>query len=279
MICKENASHTARESEGVCINNLCNVATNHSLDGSQDLDLQSNRKSCDSDDDDDDLFDLDDPALVALQKLACDKKNAAIDSTDNRKGSPHAESIFDNNASEMMTRTRQPSGANSLAVPGKDEWRQSFEHFTFDHRGLDVYQFGEKSTESNSRANPGAEIHCDSLSSCSSLSFSAKKSHCSKKTCTTGIATSRSESSDGSDDMSALVEKMNRAKQRILSRVERRGGGLSNEKGRANASSKSRNAMDYDVANLIDRLAVAAKEVEELDNCIAKAQQDQALDF
>ena len=79
--------------------------------------------------------------------------------------------------------------------------------------------------------------------------------------------------------MSALVEKMNRAKQRILSRVERRGGSLNNEKWRANASSKSRNAMDYDVANLIDRLAVAAKEVEELDNCIAKVQQDQALDF
>ena len=124
----------------------------------------------------------------------------------------------------------------------------------------------------------GAEIHCDSLSSCSSLSFSAKKSHCSKKTCTTGIVTSRSDSSDGSDDMSALVEKMNKAKQRILSRVERRGGGSKNMLGR-DGNSKSRNTVDYDVANLIDRLAIAAKEVEELDNCIAKAQDDQALNF
>ena len=132
MICKENTFHTANEFEGVCINNSCN-ATNHSLDGSQDRDLQSNRKSYDSDDDDD-LIDLDDPALVALQKLACDKKNAAIDRTDNRKGSPHAESIFDENASEMMKRTRQPSGTDSLAVPGKGEWRQSFEHFTFDRQ-------------------------------------------------------------------------------------------------------------------------------------------------
>ena len=71
---------------------------------------------------------------------------------------------------------------------------------------------------------------------------------------------------------------MNKARQRILGRVERRGGGSENRKGRAD-SSKRKNAVDYDVANLIDRLAIAAKEVEELDNCIAKAQADQALNF
>ena len=40
-----------------------------------------------------------------------------------------------------------------------------------------------------------------------------------------------------------------------------------------------RDDVEYDVADLIDRLTVAAKEVEELDNCIAKAQEDSALDF
>ena len=89
MIYEENAfGHSPGEFEGVCINAKCRVvATNHSLNGSQDLNIQSNHKSYDSDDDD--LFDLDDPALVALQKLACDKKNAATaSSTDNRKA-PH----------------------------------------------------------------------------------------------------------------------------------------------------------------------------------------------
>ena len=276
MICEEDAlCRSAGESNGVCINNSCRMDNTKHLNHSQDRNFQSNRSY---DSDDDDLFDLDDPALVALQKLACDKKNAETTSTDNRK-SPHdnAGNTSDENDSEMMERTRQSSRADSLAVSNKDEGRQSFEHFTFDRQGFDNCRFDANSTEPKSVSSPGAEIHCDSLSSCSSLSFSAKKSHCSKKTCATGIATSRSESSDGSDDMSALVEKMNRAKQRILSRVERRGVGPNNRKGRAD--SKSRNDVDYDVANLIDRLAIAAKEVEELDNCIAKAQEDQALDF
>ena len=251
MICKENAfCRGAGEFEGLCINTSCRVvATNDS----QDLNVQSKHRSYDSDDDA--LFDLDDPALVALQMLACDKKNAATTS------------ITDN-----------PSGADSLATSHKDERSQSFEPFTFDRRGFDACRFDSNSTEPKSVSSPGAEIHCDSLTSCSSLSFSAKKSHCSKKTCTTGMVTSRSDSSDASDDMSALVEKMNKARHRILSRVERRGGGSENRKGRAD-SSKSKNAVDYDVANLIDRLAIAAKEVEELDNCIAKAQADQALNF
>ena len=278
MIYEENAfGHSPGEFEGVCINAKCRVvATNHSLNGSQDLNIQSNHKSYDSDDDD--LFDLDDPALVAMQKLACDKKNAATaSSTDNRKA-PHDNCGNTLDENDAIARTRQPSAADPLATSHKNERSQSFETFTFDRRGFDACRFDSKSTEPKSVSSLGAEINCDSLSSCSSLSFSAKKSHCSKKTCTTGIVTSRSDSSDGSDDMSALVEKINKAKQRILSRVERRGGGSKNMLGR-DGNSKSRNTVDYDVANLIDRLAIAAKEVEELDNCIAKAQDDQALNF
>ena len=78
--------------------------------------------------------------------------------------------------------------------------------------------------------------------------------------------------------MSALVEKMGKAKQRILRRLESRTAGLYNDKGRIERMT-GRDDVEYDVADLIDRLTVAAKEVEELDNCIAKAQEDSALDF
>jgi uncharacterized Zn finger protein (UPF0148 family) len=263
-ICRDSTLHG---SQGICLNNSCRlVATDRSENDCRAPHVQLNNRSCECDNDDDLFdFDLDDPALVALQKLAFDFQNTTNETNNNTL----------QNAANTLD---ESSGRDSLVAPDEDERRRSIDYvFTFDREGLDDSRIDENCIESISGAGPDAEIHCDNLTSCSSLSFAGKKSYCSKKTCTTGIATSRSESSDASDDISALVEKMNRAKQRILSRVERRDTDLNNINGRANK--KYRNTVDYDVANLIDRLALAAKEVEELDSCIAKAQEDQALNF
>ena len=263
---------------GICISNSCAVvATNHSDSGTNSQApgmQQSNHMSYDSDDDD--LFDLDDPALVALQTLVCDKKDAANES--DCKASVKQGGTEGKESPDKMTQGDQSFGEASNAASQKDQRRQSFECFTFDRQGLDDVRM-EEVFEPTSREGLGAEIRCDSLTSCSSLSFAGKKSYCSKKTCTIGIVTSRSDSSDGTDDtMSALVEKMSKAKQRILRRLESRTAGLNNDKGRIERMT-GRDDVEYDVADLIDRLTVAAKEVEELDNCIAKAQEDSALDF
>ena len=272
-----NGWHLSSEREGCSSKSCAVVAANHSdseINSQAPGTQQLNNMSYDSDDDD--LFDLDDPALVALQKLACDKKDAAKES--DCKASVKQGGTKDKESPDKMMQGDQSFGEAYNATSQKDQRHQSFEYFTFNRQGLDDVRM-EEGFEPTSREGLGAEIRCDSLTSCSSLSFAGKKSHCSKKTCTTGIVTSRSESSDGTDDtMSALVEKMSKAKQRILRRLESRSASLNNDKGRTKRMT-GRDDVEYDVADLIDRLTVAAKEVEELDNCIAKAQEDSALDF
>ena len=274
MVCEDNDI----KPRGICISKSCAVvAANHSdseINSQAPGTQQLNNMSYDSDDDD--LFDLDDPALVALQKLACDKKDAAKEG--DCKASVKQGGTKDKDSPDKMMQGDQSFGEAYNATSQKDQRHQSFEYFTFNRQGLDDVRM-EEGFEPTSREGLGAEIRCDSLTSCSSLSFAGKKSHCSKKTCTTGIVTSRSESSDDTDDtMSALVEKMSKAKQRILRRLESRSASLNNDKGRTKRMT-GRDDVEYDVADLIDRLTVAAKEVEELDNCIAKAQEDSALDF